>query len=78
MNGIYTLREPAQVPVTQWFKDGDHPSVKAQEGQRYGVIITRLGPKKVHPGEFIVKESAGIFKVFKEKAFHQRFKSVSE
>jgi hypothetical protein len=41
-------KRPVIIEASQWFKDGDHPSVKD------GCIATLEGPLTVTPGDWII------------------------
>jgi hypothetical protein len=76
LNGVFKLREEKVFKAIQWNKPGDHPKVKVNEGFAYGTITTKDGIKVVQPGNIILQEASGKYKIFQEKEFFKIYQPI--
>jgi hypothetical protein len=71
---VYVESVAPTFTAVQWFKEGDYPGVRVEEGSKIGTIQTKAGIKVVRPGEFIVRRRSGDFSIYQEKEFKNKFK----
>lgn len=68
----YVESSPKEVTAIQWYQPGDHPKVKTNS-LGVNTILTKDGPKKVRPGEYIVRYASNDFRIFQESEFKKKF-----
>ena len=70
-------KKPVVIEATQWFKDGDHPSVvKVTDG--YAVVKTLEGNMVVTPGDYIITGVKGEHYPCKPDIFEMTYERVEE
>ncbi len=75
------LCKPKKEPVYQvcrWQKDGDHPSVFFDQAVLKYKIRAKDGLRIVRPGDWILREKAGVFVTYSDYDFNRHYEIIDE
>ena len=65
------------VTATQWNSPDDHPKVHLLPGKTIGWLSSHKGGYAVCPGDWILEDEAGEFKVLPDHKFKALYKEVT-
>ena len=65
------------VTAVQWHKLGDHPNVSLLPGKTIGWLTSNKGGYAVGPGDWVLEDEAGEFKVLPDHKFRALYKEVT-